>query len=874
MNPYKPLTSRPANGGKLITRASGDVVGPYDYTVKRDFRRDLDREVRREGYDYFWPNKAIALGQQPYPNYPNTDEPITLLHLARRPNGKTAVIAGTPTTLYRYFALENGAYIETSGDNTPYVATSGDNTPYFDDSPGEWIVIGSGFSADAQRWEAQDINGYTILNNGVDLPVTYRIEDMAVEPIYELRENGVAAVGTITEYSSILMCGDILEIHQDALDDILNPLSSGAIQSSQAGSIFSGLVTATQANGSTTVTASAATFNGGNGFVVGMVGKSLRFSNGFTSIITAVTDSTHCTVTDAPAGTDSNDGLPFYVVDLSNGSADFIVAAGSAFFTADMVGQEIIWPGIASRKIVSFTDSTHVVVDSDLTVPSGTFVVTNPLAYEPFTDQSKIDRIQYRTIWSTPDSPRDFAGVSFGSIASGSNVITLKYPVKSLVTGRQVIINGAGINGGNLTATVVLASDDLSVILDTSANTTISDTEIQAASSEGSIVGFYDIQDDGSAIIRMMPLRGTLVVYKDTSIFLGQYTGSTLGAFQFSRVYNGNSGSRSLFYKYTLIDLDGLYHIYAGKNAFYRFDLTTQVPTEFEPAELIADVFFSQATLENTNLIFAADNAVTKEIYWCFPSNSSDSALCYDYRSKPGTFSTSSAYFTAAATIKKPASGITVGPVEDWFCMGTSDGTVLRYGKTNLAPVNSGAITASQADNTVTASNAIFTVEHIGCSIQFSTGQLVNITAFTDDHTVTVGGNAHTIAATGFKIISSIYHRLGQSYSSVLQGGLVSFGDDYNEKDIMAYVLYLSQFSLNTSLLFEILGTRNAGEATAVLGSLNLTTPLTKNHIPMYFRANYFQDRITVSGINNPIEIEGRTFDPTDIDSRSAIRSN
>ena len=102
---YRPFTFKPGQGGRLMTATTPEKAGFFNYTTKRDWRRVLDKEVRAEGYDWFRPNVGIPLGNQPYPNYPATDEPITLLVMARRPNGKLAVVAGTQTKLWRYFAL-------------------------------------------------------------------------------------------------------------------------------------------------------------------------------------------------------------------------------------------------------------------------------------------------------------------------------------------------------------------------------------------------------------------------------------------------------------------------------------------------------------------------------------------------------------------------------------------------------------------------------------------------------------------------------------------------------------------------------------------------------------------------------------------------
>src|SRR3990167_4778892 len=59
-------------GGKLATDLSSDEAGIANYVLKRNWRRDLDQEIRREGHDYFWPNTASTFAasplNQPFPN--------------------------------------------------------------------------------------------------------------------------------------------------------------------------------------------------------------------------------------------------------------------------------------------------------------------------------------------------------------------------------------------------------------------------------------------------------------------------------------------------------------------------------------------------------------------------------------------------------------------------------------------------------------------------------------------------------------------------------------------------------------------------------------------------------------------------------------
>lgn len=932
---FRPITVKPKQGGKLMTAVSSEECGLYNYRRKLDWRRVMDAEWRAEGYDGFRPNVSIPLGQQPYPNYPDTDEPVTLVTMARQPNGRTAIIAATPTTIYRYFSLEDGAYFEGTGANA-YFEESGVDAPYFDDDPGEWLVIGTGFSTSGKRWQAVNINGYLVLNNQVDLPVTYRVEEYEVVPIYELREAGIASVGCIAEYNGILMVGDVSEIHDDKLVEIMTPTDSGAVTASQTGSFFSGLMTATLTGND--VVATGAVFNFSH------IGKTIRFLDGTARVITAVTSDTEATV-----GGDAytiSPGLPFYllttvtesgsitatvaanvitasaaifdpahlglrirlgdvtrivanVTGVTTAVADgdpltittptnfsifgeeFIVTASAAIFTTDMVGLQLIWDTGETREIVSFISDTKVVVDNDAAIASGGFSITNPDAYAPFTDQTYINRIQYRVAWSMPDEPRRWAASVPGSITAGSNVITLDYPALSFEQGQEIIINGAGINGGNLTATILFISQaNMKLTIDEFAATTIADTEVQQFDAVGSIVSFDDLQDDGSGIINMLELRGVLVIHKDTSIFLGLYNGPVEGPFTFRQAYGSQkeaapASGKTLFYKHSLINVNGEYQLYAGRNSFYRFDLTTETPSEFLPFEFCKDVFFGNVTLEQTDLIFAADNVLTKEIFLCFPSQTDDKALRYDYFQ--GTVATTSAGFTAAASIKRPVSGgILVGASQDWFIMGTSAGAVLRYGLVDANVVSSGNVTATQAGTTITANAAIFSAEHVGRTILFNGDILVHIAEYVSP-TVVTAGLAQNVTARTFRILPAIWNRAGEEYDSVLECGLEGFGNEFNEKTLDSFVPLLASGSdrypsPDGALEVEVLGARNTAEGAAVLGSTTLASPKTENLVPVFFVQNYFGDRLTVSGRNNPCQLVGRIYNIDGVNSRSFIR--
>lgn len=163
MTRLREFTLRPSDGGRLITTQAPENVGPENYVTKNGWRRVDDCEQLRESFDVL----------------NNTTFPYNVIGIweASRPNGDYTTVIATGDKIYRL-------------DNTTAVPTE----------------IGTGFSA--TKWQGESIDGYLILNNGVDLPVYFRVEDSAVVPLYELREIGVASVGAMCVANGFLMFGD------------------------------------------------------------------------------------------------------------------------------------------------------------------------------------------------------------------------------------------------------------------------------------------------------------------------------------------------------------------------------------------------------------------------------------------------------------------------------------------------------------------------------------------------------------------------------------------------------------------------------------------------------------------------------------------
>lgn len=840
---YRLFEVKPSVSGALVTRGSADNAGVFNYTVKRDFRRDLDIERRREGYDYFYPNTNLSIGGQPFPsqvqldslsyaagtvtatrlqghyfqngetilitgaddaNYngafqifnvtdrtfqysisgvpvsPDTStaifaaavETISYLGSFERPNGQSAVIAASKRRIYRYYALDDPDYISRDPKDYPAgtpasqlsywsdgtlfpadaaaypVGTPTSQQQYVDTNPGYWVVVGWGFSPAGNRWEAVPINGYLIMNNGVDLMITYRVEDAFVKPIYQLREQGIAAVNTIWEApGGILMGGDVAEITPAHLADWFN-LNHRVVLDSLT-SDGAGVATATVAA-----------------------------------------------------------GHPYQVRDL----VTVYEATGPAF------------NGIHEVIAVTATTFQFRIVGTPVTPDPSILIYVTGDPYGLYDDAQYLDRTQYRVIWATPDEPRLWAPVYLGTIHQGSNSLLLQFPVKGIDRGTNLTVTGAGAAhaGGtadNLSGNVISISGR-SVVLDTFAQTDVTGANVQDTAQIGSVVGQEDLQGDGSAVLKGLVLADQVVIYKATSIFLAQYLGTPAQPFAF--VERQPNKGECLFYRHTLIlaqTPNETFHLYAGQTGFYRFDLTNQQPMLLPHFESCSDVFFSQASLTNTESIFSCQNDITNEILIVFPSASAEKALIWDY--KQDTISTTAVVITAGASIAKPIAG-PLFQAETWFIMGNNSSTVTIYGKTTLNQNMPGWGNSTQ--------------------IFYQRGQFP-------------------------------YNATRIGYPSVMTWGLGNFGSNYLEKDLRAVVALLGSHSPDTPFSVSLYQTQNANRPITLLGTKSLPDPITQNLVPCAFRGIYFQASMTVTGIDNPFEYVGLDWDVAPVASRSITRA-
>ena len=689
-NRFRHQTIKPAQGGALIEVASLDNVGAENYRVKMNMRREFDREVRREGWGYFqygttpttmigtkqvpisalrsntswsyttaWggyfngqfvkimvPPPADAVAQVIAPTAPQIRTPITAVTQCVRANGDRLLVAATAETVYK-----------------------------FDPATKTWAVIGSGYSTSGKRWEVVSVNGETVFNNGVDLPFTVSVQYPTCRPIHELRERGVARVGTIAEYYGFLHCFDITEIKPAELN---------------------------------------------------------AWMNGAT---------------------------PYGVV------------------------------------------------------PDGI-----------------CNRIRQRHIWSEHGQPRNWAPVFTATLAAVTSTIQLPFPSSVFVANEtRIAVDGGGINGGTLGGetgyesgilVTAVAGAQISLEKETAAGLTYPRTvRVMRFADTSSIVGYNDMTDDGSAIIKALALRDVFVVYRDTGIFVGRYTAVLEQPFLFKRVYNGLNVP---YYPDTVIEVQGVGHLYCGQKRFFLFDGIDE-PKIFQTLDLARKSFLFYASADRYSA-FALQQPETREVWFGTPSYT----LCYDYESK--TASAINTGITAAAQITMPETG------EQRLLLANVE-----------SDVSYGVLTSVYSPSRQMTFSYLHRFQEKFSSLGLYGGGMFTRYPWND------GMNP-------------------EQYDSVLVSGLWSLGDDFNEKTIRSYVLQLASGSAASgwAIKVKLTARHEANEEGRTLFERTVTPPDFTNGrlmLPIYFNGTFFQDEIMISGTTD-VQIVARTIEVAGVPSR------
>lgn len=679
-----------ASSGRLLPDLPQGAVGPANFDEKVNFESDIAEVTKRAGWDV---SDVVGL-------FDDT-APCEAIRGVRRPNGTYAIV-GCGSGLIKYF----------------------------DSDTNLWVQIGSGFStrfdAGFRWWQIEDIAGYAVFNNGRDLPCTWQIGDAAVTPLYEMREAGYASVGLITEYvDGVLMCGDVLEINDDAMSLVMNdPLpyktitEAMRIDSENLLADSDDLSTASWTRTNETPSTTSGTLpDGSTGDFTTLTFNASTVAR-YTEQAVPLTTDGRCTVTAyfRPLFVSGRGRVVLGNDDLSlaaqaefdtdaNAGAGSVAVSALAGAPENMAATIEAMSGGWYRLILTakLPGATTARVRLQVASASGAYVFSGLETHgwwgvELLEELPGTTRITFRRIWSNVGDPRDFAVTVPGSMNAYTDpyVLELAWPMASFAVGDTIQVNGAGTAGGNLITTIDTIDGTTLTLIDP-ALTTVVDANVQRPSDIDSIAGYDDIEDDGSAIVLQIALKTQLMTFKASGhIWQTYYTGDLDTPFAKDRVTK-KPGVAPRFPRAVVNvvnDNNEEYLLFPGAKHFYRLDLGSQAPQQ-EPLFMGAEreLFFSRIANSGVYDVWAADNACTDEILFAYTWQAyeigyygANRCLALKYAKGAESLSEISDFnFTCGATVQKPTAGQTCDEVECWFLMGAGDGGVTLYGQTNLA---------------------------------------------------------------------------------------------------------------------------------------------------------------------------------------------
>lgn len=589
-----------SDGGRLLTSpaVSLENVGESNYTQKTNWRRSNDQEIRREGWVKFAP--VVPGGPSQY-IFDGTELVLKLAELVR-PNGER-VIVGASRTLIKKFDVAGQV----------------------------WTTIGSGYSASGLRWQTTTLNGYLILNNGVDLPVSYRVEDATVTPIYELREVGIVSAGRIANYNGFLFIADIVEFKAVFLDKWMNGFASYV---------------------ATSTVAKVADF----AIVSGDSGKQFDVTTGATDIVATLPNPV---------------AAPTFWTWIKKVDA----GAGIVSTSPETVGDEVALTAINDIALV-WSDGTRYIAK---VFAGGVIPATAPYGLVP---EEFTNHLPYAIAWSDYGEPTHWAPVFDVYMPAASTTLNLPFPTSVFVPNEtRVAVIGGGPDGGTLggqsdtpNGVLITAVVGNVITLEETTDITLTYPRTVQVTRFGDVSTFSGralLQGDGSRITALLELQGQLMIYRETGIYTGRFTADVTAPFTFKPIYQGYSVP---LWGDCIASPDGEFHLYPGVGRrFFQFDGATE-PKPFRACDDARNLFFNGVVDQDE--CFVVDNPLTSEWWFCGPER------VFAYDTEFSTVSEIDAVISAATIARRPSG------VDTWYVLGIGS-NVYTYGLVNgVAPLN------------------------------------------------------------------------------------------------------------------------------------------------------------------------------------------
>lgn len=770
---YKHYSLMVPDGGNLIAGSnSQDTAGSTNYVEKINFRRETDGEVRREGWSNF------NVGGTEVSKIDDSDAPIRMLHQFES-EGKKVLVAACADKIYRFREDSDEWVLIAEGlfnlDEIGYSETKKATVEKYNLKP--------------TRWEVVTIDGYCIMNNGIDLPLWYRDGWPCAFPLFSLRERGIVRVGTISEFDGRLFIADV-EYFDETIENNFSYFMGAANFPYDIPEFF---------------------YDYDDYVTTYKVPHIIEFSSW-----RLADDQREARAApnlfgqnyDAKVHAMSNGAIITLTLDYPLGGTRETGSSGYESFT--------------HNPYYYFTDAELAALDYS----HSTFVAGDSIRMT-VTDSLGVTKVY----------DADIVSVNSNWIM-GKTFIVLQGAYNNTSDG---VVTSTGDEQAGSTQNVAVG-DRASFILLKEPDTFSSELEMARESSDS--IAF---PEDGSRILRMSKLGDKLMVYRQTG-YLSISRGDKYTAFYYEERYKGE---RVADFRHTVINIDEQRQMFAGFNGVFVVSPASVEPVPF-PQYMNGPEFWRLISNAEIEYVYSAENPMTQEILTTAPIGyeAEQTSLILDwgmigYDLLQGTISQVDFAMTAMTALF-PTDAIK----SRRFIMGTH-----LCAKT----INS--------DGTISHSPEKFID-----SEDFTPAE--GKTYFYGARIVRYGYGSSEVDRGPYREFS----RNGLDYPCTLKFGKADLNDKFSEKKMRSYALHMSDiFDYSTYVAGDYV--EDNFTDTAVVANVKLSTFSTTQQteveeveqeledlssevmIPLFAQGNYFQDVITLTGVDQPFKILGRTIE-------------
>lgn len=915
---YKSVELRPPQGGKLIGGLAEDTGAEPNYSIKKNFRRDLDVEMRREGWSLF--NPKFDKNPLNMPLY--EDDDVTLFFQFSRPNGNTALLAAAGDKLYRLFANE-------------------DLTDFIDR---EWV------EPDANKNDGYHKGGefsftWKVIRDDITVPGSIRSIDLLSEGEYFTEGSlPVVNIDGLGEASAKIVPPDI-EPPQGSDAPVITGIYTGKRRRNYQLDVKGTSYTLYRGAGeykyplieNGTISTEPVGFD--YGMSIAFTQTSYPESERFTWVAKPrrvgeiiVTDRgknytrpPEITVTDAA---DNGTGVVAKVNLHEMRRWEAVALNGYAVCNNgidlpylyreewEQATQVFALRELGIVRVGCIAEHGGYLVCSDLTeFAEGELdrwvSICKDNGIDPYSNVTpelidehnlKVDETQYAVMWSAPGDPTEWGASLPGSIVEGTNRWIPDNPslVRSIEIGQDFIVPAAAELGANLVTTITniiegsdgvlyfelehsaappaatdmpraitglnaeLAYDPVSPT-DLNAERLIEpptglDAELDADQSGQSGTPSLDVDqvNDGVASVTVVAVEEgdpttTSITVVQVDSGGGENVGTGLFVHEgdaFSNTVGGSSveilgdGSRILKME-KLMDVLIIYR----QTGYWMAQLTQSVEDPFS---------FTERYTGNRAALFRHSVANIVDKYHIFVGLQG--------------------VFKVDLTEAEPSwvNSFQVGP-QFWRDLSLYDQeTVFAYDNALTGEIWMCLPRELGEDATLAYDYRTNTLSHI--DQHFTAGLTIRrpqnpFTERSDDMVIiSYDGIVYTYGY-GYGDIPAVFNRVGEEYTSVISSTLMNFRDRFNEKDIRSYVLLLDQTNPAIGTRMELYTQGSLLDEKVLVVDHSIDDLDDETMVPVWSRALFYKDKITVTGRDNPLRLASRIFEVSDVKSRSQTQA-